>query len=132
MTKIGSSFAINHAPSGHTKMLFYFLVHTFLGLIFGSAQELNKTCSRNPGAVPKWVWSYGKLIENISFACCILAVITTLINFTLGWAVLTLLEVMLGIFIAKLLSTEVRAFFAVTSVLSVPYVMGGLWKFWWI
>jgi hypothetical protein len=113
-------------------MLFYFLTHTFLGLSFGSIQTLNKVAKFNVAMVPKWVWSYGGIIENLTFACCIFAIITTFVKFTIGWALLTSFEVMLGIFIAKLLGSEIRTFISITSFISVPYIMGGLWGWWWI
>lgn len=81
---------------------------------------------------PKWVNQYGGMINSLNSIGCFAAVVTTFINYTIGWAGITFLEIALGIIIAKKLKLEIKVFMTLASVIGVPLILGALWKFWYL
>lgn len=114
-------------------MGFYFAVHTLLGLILGSASLLAiQAQNDDEGSVPFWVHTRGHQFQLIAGASCLLAVVTTFINYSFLWAIATVVEIFFGMFLSSLLNMSQRAFFVITSILSIPVIMGALWKFWYL
>ena len=113
-------------------MGFYFVVHTFLGLLLISSHLLVMQGKENPAQVPKWVWEFGPQLALFSMAACIAAIITTLVKYDLIWAGATVAEMVLGAVIAHALPMGLRAIITITAPISVIVILGDLWGFWYI
>ena len=110
-------------------MSFYFFVHVLLGVFFECSY---RTSSGSILQSPKWVSQYGGMINSLTSLGCFAAIVTTFINYTIGWAGITFLEIALGIIIAKKLRPEIKIFMTMASVIGVPVILGSLWKFWYL
>jgi len=113
-------------------MGFYFIVHTLLGAILGSASWLAMQGKSAPLSVPLWVHQAGHFFQLGAAAACLLAILTSFINYSLVWAGVTVAEIFLGMTLSSVLAMKFRALLVVSSVLSIPIIMGALWKFWYI
>lgn len=113
-------------------MFFYLVVHTFLGVVTISASSLLIEGRANPAFVPRWVHSIGQFFSLFGLASCIAAVITTAFTHGIVWAVVTVAEMALGAIIAVALPMGLRAFITTTSPISVIFILGCIWKFWYI
>jgi hypothetical protein len=113
-------------------MGFYFIVHTLLGLLAASANILVQQGRADTCSVPLWVHRHGPLFAAGGFFACIAAIITTLANYGVVWAGITVAELFLGAVIAWTLSMSARAFLVLTSPVSVVFILGALWKFWFV
>lgn len=112
-------------------MGFYFLVHVFLGLIPISANLLMMRGRVSIVSVPLWVHSVGPQLSILGLGACIVALLTTFVNFDLTWTAVTFAEMALGAIIANILSMQIQAFIVITSPLSIIAILGALWKFWY-
>lgn len=113
-------------------MLFYFTVHVLLGLILGSAGWLTIQGKNDVGSVPLWVHTIGPYLQLAAAGACLLAIITTFFNYSFLWALATAGEIFFGMFLSSLLNMSIRALVVITSVISIPTILGALWKFWYI
>ena len=113
-------------------MGFYFVVHTLLGIIAVSANLLVMQGRAHVGSVPLWVHRYGPLFAVGGLVACLMAVITTFVNYDLVWAGVTIAEIALGAMVAGMLSMGIRALLVVTSPISIFFILGALWKFWYL
>lgn len=112
-------------------MAFYFIVHTLLGLIWGSSNILIIQGKNSVGSVPPWVHRVGPLFALLAMVACAAAVLTTLMKFDLIWAGITIAEVFFGLFLAWFIPYVARALLTLTSVITIPGILGALWGFWY-
>lgn len=113
-------------------MGFYFVMHTLLGVIAFSANMLVVQGKASSASVPIWVHRHGPLFSLAGLVACLMAVTTTLVNHDFVWAGITIAEIALGAIVAGMLSLELRAFLVITSPISVPFILGALWKLWYV
>jgi hypothetical protein len=117
-------------------MTFYIVVHIIIGYIIGSVSTIYSDLHSgrvDPGSFPEW--TYGPLLNlfvKISLMAGILAVVTTFINFDFQYALMTLGELLVGVFITRLTPIKFRYFAVVTSPISLLIIFGALWGFWYL
>jgi hypothetical protein len=111
---------------------FYFTIHTLLGLILGSASWLVMQGRSNAASVPLWVHTIGPVFQITAAGACLLAIITTFVNYSVLWTLATGAEIFFGMFLSSLINISLRALVVVTSVVTIPTMLGALWKFWYL
>ena len=118
-------------------MVFYFIIHVFLGVLLNSSGLLvMRARSDNIDirfSVPGWVHAKsGIYLQIFSLGACVAAIITSLVNSELIWTGVTLAEMALGAMLAGLLPMKYQAIIVATSPISIIAIFGDLWKFWYI
>lgn len=113
-------------------MGFYFLAHMLLGVIAGSAgQIVLRVKNVDAWNVPSWFHHpIARVLSLFGLSACIVAVITSFVNYGLTWAAVTIAEIALGAMIAAALPKEGHALAVITSPITIPFMLGTLWKFW--
>ncbi len=107
-------------------MVFYFTIHTILGLILGSASWLHMQGQRDVFSVPLWVHKVGPYFQIGAAVACLLAIITTLFKYSFLWSLVTAAEIFLGMFLSSLIGMGIRALVVITSCISIPVILGAL------
>ena len=114
-------------------MGFYFVVHTFLGLVAGNAGNLQMRSRQNFGAFPLWVYGpWGTIGASITIFCAFAAVATTIVQWGFGWALYTIGEIVLGAVIVGFFPMGLRFLIALIGPIISVVIMGALWGFWYI
>lgn len=115
-------------------MGFYFVVHTLLGLIAASAGHILLQAKNSP-VFSTPTWFHHPIVGFLSvfgIAACGAAVITTFVNHGVTWAAITIAEVAFGAMVAAALPRGGLVLAVITSPISIPFIMGVLWKFWYV
>lgn len=118
-------------------MEFYVIVHIAIGFLAGSGAVLisdwNKANFDQQMDMPYWVVNgLGYKIGLLCLGSAFLALITSLVNFGLYYALLTLGEMLVGVFITRLVPIKARYIALILSPLILLYLLGALWGFWFI
>ena len=114
-------------------MLYYFLTHTILGVLVGNSTNIQKHAKINAGFYPLWVQGpFGFVVVAITAFCALSAPINTLIQWNIGWALLTVGEIILGAFIVGLVPMSLRLILNAISPIIAIVITGSLWGFWYI
>ena len=114
-------------------MLFYFITHTILGMLVGNSTNIQKHAKINAANFPLWVHGpWGTIVVAITAFCALSAPINTLIQWNIGWALLTVGEVILGAFIVGFIPMHLRLILNAVSPLIAIIITGALWGFWYI
>ena len=114
-------------------MLYYFIMHTLLGVFAGNAANIYKNSKLNVGAYPLYVHGpYGQLVLAIASLSIIAAPVTTFINWGILWTLATIGELFLGAFLVGLVPMQIRFFMNAISPIVIVVIMGSLWGFWYI
>jgi hypothetical protein len=117
-------------------MTFYIVVHIIIGYIIGSASTIYSDLHSgkyDPGTFPGWV--LGDLLNlfvKLSLIAGFLAVVTTFINFEFQYALMTLGELLVGVFVTRLTPKTFRYIAVVTSPFTFIVIFGALWGFWYL
>ena len=111
-------------------MGFYFVVHTLLGLVAGNAGNIQMKARDNVGAFPLWVHgSWGTVGASIMIFSALAAPVTTIFQWGIGWALVTLGEVILGAFIVGFFPMGLRFLLAAIGPVISVVIMSALWGF---
>ena len=114
-------------------MGFYFVVHTLLGLVAGNAGNIQMKARDNVGAFPLWVHGpWGSIGASIMIFCALAAPVTTIFQWGIGWALVTLGEVILGAFVVGFFPVGLRFLLAAIGPVISVVIMATLWGFWYI
>ena len=114
-------------------MGFYFVVHTLLGLLAGNAGNIQMKARDNVGAFPLWVHGpWGTVGASVMIFSALAAPVTTILQWGIGWALVTLGAVILGAFIVGFFPMGMRLLLAVIGPIISVVIMGALWGFWYI
>ena len=114
-------------------MNFYIVVHLLMGVSLGAAAHTQKLAGISPAQTPKWAWGpLGSLSATFAFFAAIAAVITTVVQYPVLWALATLAELVAGAFIAGFIPTGLRFLFALIAIPLNVVILGALWGFWYI
>ena len=110
-------------------MWYYLISHVLVGIFYESTRQVTL---QDPLRNPLWVSRYGDLIKTLTSISGALAIITTFINYSAMWAVVTFVEITIGIIIAQRLKYEIKVAMTLISTVGLPVIFGALWKFWYI
>jgi hypothetical protein len=115
---------------------FYIIVHIIIGYIFGCGMTITSDKARGVielGAGPFWVLT-GKhiILAKIASIAVIAAIVTTFINFDFEYALLTLGEILIGIFVTRMTPLGMRYFVLFISPVVLALIFGALWGFWYL
>ena len=114
-------------------MLFYFVTHTILGMLVGNSTNIHKHARVNIASFPLWILGpWGTIVVALTAFSAIAAPITTLIQWNVGWALLTVGEIILGAFLVGLVPMHIRLLLNAVSPIIAMIIMGALWGFWYI
>ena len=114
-------------------MVFYFIVHLILGFNAGNCSNIQVKSKVNVGMFPLWVHSpYGQLGATLCVACAFAAPITTLFQWGIGWAAVTVIELIVGAFISGMFPLTLRIIAAAIAPVVSVVIIGALWGFWYI
>ncbi len=114
-------------------MSFYFVVHILLGLIAGNAGNIQTKARTNVGDYPRWVHGpWGTIGTLIAALSAIAAPVTTLFEVGIGWALVTVGELVLGAFLVGFFPMGFRFIIALIGPIVSVVIMGALWGFWYI
>jgi hypothetical protein len=114
-------------------MLFYFITHTILGILVGNSTNIQKHAKNDVVSYPLWVnGPWGIIVVAITGFCALAAPITTIIQWNIGWALLTVGEIILGAFIVGFIPMHFRLILNAISPIIAVIIMGALWGFWYI
>lgn len=118
-------------------MEFYVIVHIVIGFLAGSGAVLitdwNKADFDQRMDMPYWVVNgLGHKIGLLCLGGAFLALITSLVNFGLYYALMTFGELLIGVFITRLIPIKARYIALIASPLVLLYLLGALWGFWFI
>ena len=114
-------------------MLFYFITHTILGMLVGNSTNIQKHARLNIASFPLWILGpWGTIVVVITAFSAIAAPVTTLIQWNIGWALLTVGEIILGAFVVGLIPMHIRLILNAVSPIIAIIIMGALWGFWYI
>ena len=114
-------------------MLFYFITHTILGMLVGNSTNIQKHARSNFTSFPLWILGpWGTIVVVITVFSAIAAPVTTLIQWNIGWALLTVGEIILGAFVVGLIPMHIRLLLNAVSPIIAIIIMGALWGFWYI
>ncbi|MDC0531025.1 hypothetical protein OAO48_02515 [Alphaproteobacteria bacterium] len=112
-------------------MSFYFIVHTLLGILAGNAAYIQKNAPSNAASFPLWINSPGgKIYLSITVFAAIAAIITTLVQWNIGWTIATILEIIFGAFIVGLFPIRIKFLIALAGPVVAAVILGALWGFW--
>ena len=107
--------------------------HTILGILVGNSTNIQKHAKHNVANFPLWVHgSWGTIVVSITAFCALTAPITTLIQWNIGWAILTVGEIILGAFIVGFIPMHLRLIINAISPIIAIVISGALWGFWYI
>ena len=114
-------------------MLFYFITHTILGMLAANSTLIQKHAKNDVASYPLWVnGPWGPVVVAITGFSALSAPITTLIQWNIGWALLTVGEIILGAFIVGLMPLQLRLILNLISPIIAIVITGALWGFWYI
>ena len=114
-------------------MLFYFIVHTIIGFNAGNIANLQMKAKQQVGLYPLWLHGgYGSIALIVCVFAAFLAPITTLMQWGISWALVTIAEVILGAVVAGFLPLPIRLILAAIGPIVTVIIMGALWGFWYI
>jgi len=114
-------------------MLFYFVVHTTLGFCAGNCANIQIKSRQGYGDYPLWVYGpWGTIGAGVCTFSAFAAPVTTLFQWGIGWALVTVLEVVLGAFVAGMLPMGLRILLALVCPIATILIMGALWGFWYL
>ena len=114
-------------------MGFYFVVHTLLGLVAGNAGNIQMKARNNVAAFPLWVQGpWGSIGASIMIFAALAAPVTTIFQWGIGWALVTLGEVLLGAFVVGFFPMGLRFLLAAIGPVISVVIIGALWGFWYI
>ena len=114
-------------------MIFYLIVHLILGFNAGNCSNIQIKSKVNIGMFPLWVHgSYGHLGATICVVCAFAAPITTLLQWGIGWAAITVAELIAGAFISGMFPLTLRIITAAVAPIVSVIIVGALWGFWYI
>ena len=114
-------------------MLFYFITHTILGILAANSILIQKHAKNDVSSYPYWVnGPWGPVVVAITCFSALAAPITTLIQWNIGLALLTIGEIILGAFIVSFIPLHLRLILNVISPIIAIVIMGAFWGFWYI
>ena len=114
-------------------MLFYFITHTILGMLAANSTLIQKHAKNDVASYPLWVnGPWGPVVVAITAFSALSAPITTLFQWNIGWALLTVGEIILGAFIVGLMPLQLRLILNLISPIVAIVITGALWGFWYI
>lgn len=118
-------------------MEFYVVVHIVIGFLAGTGSVLisdwNKADFDQRMNMPYWVVNgLGYKIGLLCLLGALLALLTSLVNFGFYYALLTFGEMLVGVFITRLIPVKARYIALLLSPLILIYLLGALWGLWFI
>ena len=114
-------------------MGFYFTVHLIMGVCLGAISWTMKQSAISRSSVPQWAWGgWGQISLSISVLSAIGAIIATLMQYPIIWALATAGEILLGAFVAGLIPLGLRFLIAALSAIINIFILGALWRLWYI
>lgn len=114
-------------------MLFYFVVHTILGFNAGNLSNIQMKSKQQVGAYPLWLHGgYGTIGSSLCVFAAFAAPITTLVQWGVGWSLVTIGEIILGAIICGFFPMQLRLLLAAIAPIVTFVIMGALWGFWYI
>ena len=114
-------------------MVFYFIVHTLLGFCAGNCANIQMKSRQGFAGFPLWVYGpWGTIGAAVCVFTAFAAPVTTLFQWGIGWAVVTVGEVIVGAFVAGMLPMSLRLLLAVISPVVSVVIIGALWGLWYI
>ena len=114
-------------------MLFYFIAHFCIGLLAGNFANLFFKAKQAPFLFP--LWFNGPIflvINSIALLVFFTAPILTGIDWGFGWTLITIFELILGVFIAGVLPINYRVFLTLTGPFLILAFAGALLNLWYL
>ena len=112
---------------------FFVIVHLIIGLLAGNAALIQRRSSHNVAAYPLWIYSsWGNIALSLTVFSAVAAPITTLINYNLSYAALTIVEIFIGAFFVGFLPMRIKLIIALIGPAIAVTILGDLWGFWYL
>ena len=114
-------------------MLFYFVIHTLLGMMAANVGNIRVRAEANVGAFPLWVHGPWALVSGyVGIASAVASIFTTFGQWGFSWTLVTIAELVFGAVVVGFLPMGLRLILAAVSPLICVVIMGALWGFWYI
>ena len=115
---------------GLMRWCYIFLVHTIIGFNAGNLANIQMKAKNNPAHFPLWLRSaYVTIGANICIFVAFAAPLTTLVQWGVGWTFATIVEIILGAFLAGLFPMGLRIILALIAPVISLIIIAGLWGF---
>ena len=112
---------------------FFVIVHLIIGLSAGNAAYIQRRAPRNVASYPLWIYSsWGNIALSFTVFSTVAASITTLVNYNLVYAGLTVIEIFVGAFLVGFLPIRIKLILALIGPLITTIILGNLWGFWYL
>lgn len=112
---------------------FFVVVHVTIGLIAGNAAYIQRRAPHNAVSYPLWIYSsWGSITLSLTVLSAFAAPITTLINYNISYAALTVIEIFIGAFLVGFLSMRIKFIIALIGPAIIAIILGDLWGFWYL
>ena len=112
---------------------FFVVVHLIIGLLAGNAAYIQRRAPHNITSYPLWIYSsWGDIGLSLTVFSAVAAPITTLVNYNLNYAGLTIIQVLLGVFLVGFLPMRIKFIIALIGPAIAAIILGNLWGFWYL
>ena len=112
---------------------FFFIAHLIIGLSAANAAYIQRRAPYNVATYPQWIYSsWGNIALSFTVFSTVAAIITTLVNYNLAYAGLTVIEIFVGAFIVGFLPIRLKLILALAGPLITTIILGNLWGFWYL